>query len=185
METARLKKFAQYARRSLIDQVSARLDFALTEDSAARRESAEAVKKLEEAIAERGKAQVTDRVAYLWFNRFCALRFMDVNRYTRICVASPAEGRSQPEILADAKLGHIDRELVPERVRQQIFDLLDGETPSRDPQGEAYRLLLVAVCNRNPFSSRCVAERCRRPFLATAFSTGCAAKTSSSGWICR
>ena len=48
METAKLKKFAQNARRSLIHQVSARIDLVLAEDSAARRESADAVKKLEE-----------------------------------------------------------------------------------------------------------------------------------------
>jgi hypothetical protein len=43
-----------------------------------------------------------EKVAYTWFNRFCALCFMDVNRYTRIGVVSPAEGQSQPEILAEA-----------------------------------------------------------------------------------
>ena len=147
METAKLKKFAQRARRSLIEQVSAKLDLVLAADSAARRESAGAVKQLEEAIAERGKARVADRVAYIWFNRFCALRFMDVNRYTRIGVVSPAEEQLQPEILADAKSGHIDKEMVPDSVRQQVLALLDGTAPSRDPQGEAYRLLLVAACN--------------------------------------
>ncbi len=147
METAKLKKFAQRARRSLIELVSAKLDLVLAADSAARRESAGAVKQLEEAIAERGKARVADRVAYIWFNRFCALRFMDVNRYTRIGVVSPAEEQLQPEILADAKSGHIDKEMVPDSVRQQVLALLDGTAPSRDPQGEAYRLLLVAACN--------------------------------------
>ena len=72
---------------------------------------------------------------------------MDVNRYTRIGVVSPAEGQFQPEILAEAKMGHIDEEMVHDKVRQQIFALLDGKAPSRDPQGEAYRLLVVAACN--------------------------------------
>lgn len=147
METAKLKKFAQFARRSLLEQVSAKLKLVLTENSAARRERAEAIKKLEEAIRGHGKEQVIERVAYIWFNRFCALRFMDVNRYTRIGVVSPAEGQFQPEILAEAKMGHIDEEMVHNKVRQQIFALLDGKAPSRDPQGEAYRLLVVAACN--------------------------------------
>jgi hypothetical protein len=147
METAKLKKFAQFARRSLMDQVSAKLKLLLAENSAARRERADAVKKLEETIKGHGKEQVIERVAYIWFNRFCALRFMDVNRYTRIGVVSPAEGQFQPEILAEAKMGHIDEEMVPEKKRQQIFDLLAGRAPSRDPQGEAYRLLVVAACN--------------------------------------
>ena len=147
MEAAKLKKFAQNARRSLIEQVSAKLDLVLAEDSAARRESADVVRKLEEAIAERSEKQVTERVAYIWFNRFCALRFMDVNRYTRVGVVSPAEGQFQPEMLADAKSGHIDDDMAGPRLRQKIFDLLGGRAPSRDPQSEAYCLLLVAACN--------------------------------------
>jgi len=147
METTKLKQFAQYARRSLIEQVSNKLQLVLAEDSAARRESAEAVKKLEDEIKAHDKEQVIEKVAYIWFNRFCALRFMDVNRYTRIGVVSPAEGQFQPEILAEAKMGHIDEGMVPDTARQQIFALLDGTAPSNDPQSEAYRLLVVAICN--------------------------------------
>ncbi|HMQ96604.1 MAG TPA: BREX-1 system adenine-specific DNA-methyltransferase PglX [Candidatus Nanoperiomorbaceae bacterium] len=148
METLKLKRFAQYARRALIEQVSAKLKLVLAENSAARRESTEAIKKLEEAIKGHGKEQVIERVAYIWFNRFCALRFMDVNRYNRVNIVSPADpGQFQPEILAEAKMGHIDEEMVHDKVRQQIFALLDGKAPSRDPQGEAYRLLVVAACN--------------------------------------
>ena len=147
MDTAKLKKFAQYARRSLIDQISSKLVLVLAEESAARRENAAAIKKLEEQISEHGKEQVIEKIAYIWFNRFCALRFMDVNRYTRIGLVSPVEGQFQPEILAEAKMGHIDEESVPEKIRQQIFALLGGTAPSQDPQAEAYRLLLVAACN--------------------------------------
>lgn len=147
METARLKKFAQFARRSLREQISAKLKMVLAADSAARRERAEAVRKLEEAVRERGRDQVIERVAYIWFNRFSALRFMDVNRYTRIGVLSPAEGQFQPEILAEAKMGHVDEEMVSDKIRDQVLALLDGKEPSRDPQGEAYRLLVVAACN--------------------------------------
>ncbi len=147
METAKLKKFAQLARRALIEQISARMKSVLAEGSLARRESSGAVAALEEAVVIRGREQIVERVAYIWFNRFCALRFMDVNRFTRIGVISPAEGQSQPEILAEAKMGHIDEEMAPEKTRRKILDLLAGRAPSRDPQGEAYRLLLVAVCN--------------------------------------
>jgi type II restriction/modification system DNA methylase subunit YeeA len=163
METAKLKKFAQFARRSLLEQVSAKLKLVLAEDSAARRENPMAVAEIEKQIFgvagkytdhsplatdhSHRRAQLVDRVAYIWFNRFCALRFMDVNRYTRIGVVSPAEGQFQPEILAEAKMGHIDEDMVHDKVRQQIFALLDGKAPSRDPQGEAYRLLVVAACN--------------------------------------
>ena len=148
METTKLKKFAQHARRLLLEQVGAKLSLVLYASSAARRENPQAVARLEKQIAANGREQLIDKVAYTWFNRFCALRFMDVNGYTRIRVVSPAdEGQFQPEILAEAKAGHIDDERVPEKVRQQIQALLSGNTPSHDPQQEAYRLLVVAECN--------------------------------------
>jgi type II restriction/modification system DNA methylase subunit YeeA len=147
METAKLKKFAQFARRSLMEQIAAKLKQVLADNSPARRENTKAISQLEKAVREHGKEQVIERVAYTWFNRFCALRFMDVNRYTRIGIVSPAEGQFQPEILAEAKMGHIDENMVNDKIRQQVFALLDGKSPSHDPQGEAYRLLLVAACN--------------------------------------
>lgn len=148
MDTSKLKKFAQFARRTLREQVSAKLTLVLSPNSAARRESPQAVKKLDEAIAQSGgQDPVIERVAYTWFNRFCALRFMDVNRYTRIGVVSPAEGQFQPEILLEAKMGHFDEDMVPPQVQQKIANLLAGRAPSHDGQGEAYRLLVVSACN--------------------------------------
>ena len=55
METSKLKKFAQYARRSLMDQVSGKLKRVLEDGSAARREHPNAVKKLDEGIQQGGK----------------------------------------------------------------------------------------------------------------------------------
>ena len=148
METAKLKKFAQFARRSLMEQVSSKLKLVLDSSSAPRRDRPEAVKKLEEAIKGSSKEKIVERVAYTWFNRFCALRFMDVKRYNRVNIVSPADpGQFQPEILAEAKMGHMDEDMVSEKIRQQVFALLDGKAPSRDPQAEAFRLLLVAACN--------------------------------------
>ena len=147
METSKLKRFAQFARRTLTEQITAKLDLVLLADSPARRESPAAVKQLEEAIQQSDRQQVVERVAYTWFNRFCALRFMDVNGYNRIRVVSPADGQFQPEILAEAKMGHMDEKIVSDKVRQQVTALLAGNARSHDPQGEAYRLLLVSVCN--------------------------------------
>lgn len=148
METARLKKFAQAARSDLRKQVETKLAQVLDESSAARRENPQAVVQLEKQIREISRERLIDKVAYTWFNRFCALRFMDVNGYTRIrVVSSSGEAQVQPEILAEAKMGHIDEDRVPERSRQQIADLLSGNAPSYAPEQEAYRLLLVAECN--------------------------------------
>ena len=148
MEINKLKKFAQHARRLLLEQVGAKLALVLDASSAARRENPQAVTQLEKQIAASSREQLIDKVAYTWFNRFCALRFMDVNAYTRIRVVSPAdEGQFQPEILAEAKAGHIDEDRVPEKISRQIQALLSGTAPSHDPQQEAYRLLVVAECN--------------------------------------
>ena len=147
MDTSKLKKFAQFARRTLMGQVSAKLDSVLAPGAGARRERPEAMKKLEAAIARDGKGQVIERVAYIWFNRFSALRFMDVNDLNPVRVISPLSGQFQPEILAEAKAGNIDEDRVPQKVRAQARALLDGRAPSPDAQAEAYRLLLVAMCN--------------------------------------
>ncbi|TYT75598.1 BREX-1 system adenine-specific DNA-methyltransferase PglX [Desulfobotulus mexicanus] len=147
MDTSKLKKFAQSARRTLMGEVASKINQVLAEGSAARRENPEAVRTLQEAIKEQGREQVEERVAYTWFNRFCALRFMDVNHYSHIRIVSPADGQHQPEILAEAKMGHMDEDLIPEKIRVQISDLLNGRAVSPDPQGEAYRMMVVAVCN--------------------------------------
>ena len=147
METTKLRRFAQYARRTLLELVETRLQLVLQSDSAARREAPAAVKQLETQIRDSSREQVIDRVAYTWFNRFCALRYMDVNRVNRISVVSPLDGQFQPEILAEAKMGHIDEEMVPAPIQAKVRALLDGTSPSPDPQQEAYRLLVVAACN--------------------------------------
>ena len=143
MDTNTLKKFAQDARSQLIDQITARLELVMDASSPARRQHPQAMADLDAAIARTCNAQVIDKVAYTWFNRFTALRFMDVGGYSSIGVVSPAAGQTRPEILAEAMAGNL-----PEGAPTGIAALLDGRTPSSDPQGEAYRLLLVHACNQ-------------------------------------
>ncbi|MCK6090917.1 BREX-1 system adenine-specific DNA-methyltransferase PglX [Micrococcus endophyticus] len=154
METAPLKSFATWARRELITQVSARLAAVLAPASPERIENQRAVTMLEHDIASagggaKGKDTVADKVAYTWFNRIIALRFMDANGYTGIGIVSPTHGQltGQPEILADAKRGSIDPAVVSnKRTLDTIVGLLDGTRPSPDAQGEAYTLLLAEYC---------------------------------------
>lgn len=147
MNTTQLKRFAQEARVKLIDQIGAKLEKVLTTDSAELREKAGHLKKLQEAINKTSKNEVVDTVAYTWFNRFVALRFMDVNGYEPIgnSVVSPIEGGTLPAILQEAKQGNIPKELPVQQ--QHIYDLLDGKIPSTDAQNEAYKDLLVGACN--------------------------------------
>ena len=143
MDTNALKKFAASARTLLIDQVTAKLDLVLAEGAPARREHPKAVKDLETAIAKDGRKQVIEQVAYTWFNRFTALRFMDANGYTQVRVVSPADNATRPEILSEAMAGNL-----PNGAPATITALLENRTPSHDPQAEAYRLLLVHACNQ-------------------------------------
>lgn len=153
METAPLKSFAPSARTALINEVTARIAVVLAPGSSERVEQRSAVAALEKAIdaaggSDGGRAAVAERVAYTWFNRIIALRFMDANGYTGIGVVSPQSGVEvgQPEILADAKRGAFDPDVVGSKTRDTVSALLDGTRQSADPQGEAYALLLTEYC---------------------------------------
>jgi hypothetical protein len=152
METAPLKSFATWARTSLIKEVNARLAAVLAPGSPERVERPGVVSALEKAIAaaggEAGKAAIADRVAYTWFNRIIALRFMDANAYTGMGIVSPgANAGGQPEILSAAKGGQIDAAVVTSaQTRDTVLGLLGGTRKSADAQGEAYAILLAEYC---------------------------------------
>jgi len=147
MNTNHLKRFAREARKKLISQVAAKLDYVLSMDSAELREKANALKKLQQAINTSSKEQVIDKVAYTWFNRLMALRFMDANDFQPIGirVVTPKDGHTLPEILDEAKQWNIANELTVKP--QHIYDLLDGKIPSTNAQNEAYKELLIGACN--------------------------------------
>lgn len=144
MDTNRLKRFAQTARKKLLEAVADKLKFAIGENSPARRGTPRAVVELEKNIREKGEAAVIDFVAYTWFNRFCALRYMDVMGYNPVRVVSPLPGHFQPEILEEAK-GNSFSDEIPAATRMMIRDILASERPNA--QLEVYKLLLVAICN--------------------------------------
>ncbi len=146
MDTNALKKFAQAARRELLAQVAARLEQVLSTDSVELREKLGVVNELRAQVQEKGKAHLIEEVAYTWFNRLCALRYMDVNHITDVGVVSPVPGFTQPEVLQEAKGGIFDPDLRVDQARVQ--GLLNGGIASGNPEQEAYHLLLVAVCNR-------------------------------------
>jgi hypothetical protein len=153
MDTAPLKSFATWARTALIREVTARIAVVLAPASSQRVEAPKAVAALEEAITsagggDKGRAAIADRVAYTWFNRIIALRFMDANSYTGIGIVSPQAGVEvgQPEILAEAKRASMDPAVVSQHIRESVSALLNGTRRSDDPQGEAYALLLAEYC---------------------------------------
>ncbi|MEO6175643.1 MAG: BREX-1 system adenine-specific DNA-methyltransferase PglX [Flavobacterium circumlabens] len=147
MNTNTLKKFAQEARKKLLEQVGAKLEYVLNTDTPELREKTNQVHKLREAIQRSSKEQIIDKVTYTWFNRFMALRFMDTNDYQPIGirVLTPKDGYTLPELLDEAKQGNIPSELSVKN--QRIYDLLDGKIPSANAQNEAYKELLIGACN--------------------------------------
>ena len=165
----RLKRFAQEARRYLIDQVNTKLSEVLAPDSDAS--TYDKTKPLynallkevlgvsglgvsSEAILKPNTYHLTpiaERVAYTWFNRFTALRYMDMKHFNPVGIISPQSGDTLPQILAEAKLGVIDSSLIDPSDRDRALGLLSGTIASTyhkgDAQSEAYRILLLGACN--------------------------------------
>jgi hypothetical protein len=83
MDTKPLERFATWARRELINAVDAQATAVLAVGSVARSERAQVIRKLEAEIERHGRQHVVDKVAYTWFNRIIALRFMDARGYRK------------------------------------------------------------------------------------------------------
>ena len=147
MNTAQLERFATSTRRKLLEQVGSKLRYVLTHDAVELRAKQAVLSALRRKVEEVGEDALIDQVAYTWFNRLVALRFMDVNGYQPIgkSVVTPHEGGVVPALLQDAQGGDIASDLQVDRDR--IFKLLTGQEPSNNADNEAYRLLLVAACN--------------------------------------
>ncbi|QYF88487.1 BREX-1 system adenine-specific DNA-methyltransferase PglX [Arthrobacter sp. PAMC25284] len=149
MDTKPLERFATQARRELLAAVDAQATALLAPGSVTRTERGEVVKKLEAEIVAHGRTHVIDKVAYTWFNRIIALRFMDARGYNDAGVVSPTQGQAhgQPEILADAKRGSLNTDVVSNKnTAEAIIGLLDGTRRSTNAEGEAYALLLTEYC---------------------------------------
>lgn len=148
MNTSQLKRFAQEARRKLLEQVAAKLKFVKNNDTSELRGKTHTLNKLKSEINKHGEEAVIDKVAYTWFNRLVALRYMDANGYQPIgmSVVSPAtKEQVSPEILSEAHRGNISSELIVDRA--EVMNILNGSQPSNNPDNEVYRKLLVSACN--------------------------------------
>lgn len=147
IDLSRLETFAVEARRELMRCVSDKIAFALREDSPVRRQNPQAVGELEKAIKANGQEAVVERTAYTWFNRFCALRYMDVNGYTDSGVVTPPMGGTIPGILSEARDGNFDEGLFATGTKDRVRNILTGAAREDDPNSAAYRVLFIATCN--------------------------------------
>lgn len=147
MDTGKLETFAVEARQELMRSVSEKIDYAMQEGNALARLYPQAVARLLETVKKQGKDAVVEKTAYAWFNRFCALRFMDVNGYTDAGVVTPPMGGTIPGILAEARDGNFDDSLFGSGVKDRVRNILSGAMREDDPNAAAYRTLFVATCN--------------------------------------
>ena len=147
-----LKKYAIWARRELIVRVSQRATYyGVTEsdygdvsaDSVNGRVLSTSEKKQRQAlivqIRKKGYEEVIEEVAYTWFNRFLALRFMEVNGYlpSRVKIFTDSDNHFKPEILTEAinlEIDGLDME--------KVYAYKDANQTE-----ELYKYLLVVQCN--------------------------------------
>ena len=150
MDSNKIKNLAFGARDALRAEVAARIDSVLESGSPERLDLPEKVRRLEATIDDKGMYAVVESTAYTWFNRLCALRFMDAKGYTPVPVVTPRPGATQPAILADASQGVFDPDFGFSRlVRDRVQSVLAGGSGSGANRTEAaYGELLVAVCDR-------------------------------------
>lgn len=152
MNKSAIQKFAIWARTTLMEQVAQRAyQYGITQDGYGE-ENAVTVngmalspqeqsqrRELVREIQVKGYDQVMEEVAYTWFNRFIALRYMEVNNYlpSHIRVFSNAQGAFDPEILKEAL--HID---LPGLDQSKVAEYIE----KTDNEG-LYRYLLLTQCN--------------------------------------
>ena len=152
MNKTAIKNYAIWARVNLIEAAKQKaFEYEITEngemktgiDSVGGRLLSKAEKEqrntLIAQIRQKGFNQVMEEVAYTWFNRFIALRFMEVNGYlpSKVRIFTDENGVFKPEILKEAtrvELEGIDRDIV--------IHLLDKQ----DNEG-LYKYLLITQCN--------------------------------------
>ena len=157
MNTAQIKAYAPRARRDFIQAVTEKAnqvglsaeniepveikgDVAIIAGRPFPKKVGELQKKLAERIQKNGFDQVMESSAYTWFNRFAALRYMEIHNYLGhgLRVLSSRGNSNVPEILEEAANADL-----PGLDKKKIMELrLAG-----DKDNELYRILILAQCN--------------------------------------
>ena len=152
MNKTAIKNFAVWARVTLINAVTQMaFEYDVTEkgknDAAQESVNGRTLTMTEKSqraqlisnIRMNGFAQTMEEAAYTWFNRFIALRFMEVNNYlpSHTRIFSDESGAFKPEVLSDAvnlDIDGLDKELV--------LELLENQENER-----LYKYIIITQCN--------------------------------------
>ncbi len=96
-------------------------------------------RNLIDEIKRKSFTQVMEEVAYTWFNRFIALRYMEVNGFipSRVRVFTNENGEFKPDILKEAMTVEIDG-----IDRAKVIDLLEKQNNE-----ELFKYLIITQCN--------------------------------------
>ena len=153
MDKTAIKNFAIWARRELIEKVSQRAKiYGIEKDKEMKEmdtalngqvltsDDKKARKILIEKIEKDGFAETIEEVAYTWFNRFIAIRFMEVNGYmpSHIRVFTSENNEFEPQILSEAI--HID---LPGLDKSKVLDLYNAG----NKEEELFKYLFITQCN--------------------------------------
>ena len=152
MNKTAIKNFAVEARVQLIEAVKQRAyEYEITEDGENRADlesigghvlSAQVKEQRRELISQiqhKDYTQVMEEAAYTWFNRFIALRFMEVNSClpSKVRVFTDENGAFKPEVLKQAMSVELDG-----LDKNKVLQLLDAQANE-----ELYKYLLITQCN--------------------------------------
>ena len=152
MDKNAIKKYAVWARKEMLSRVAQKAQqYGITEtemvDASAdsvngRVLTAQEMQQRRALIAqinEKGYQQVMEEVAYTWFNRFSALRFMEVNGYlpSHVRVFTDENNAFKPQILAEAL--HLELDKLD---KDKVYALKETEQTE-----ELYKYLLIVQCN--------------------------------------
>ncbi|MYY79419.1 BREX-1 system adenine-specific DNA-methyltransferase PglX [Ligilactobacillus salivarius] len=149
-----IKKFATEARRELISRVSQKASkYGIVPGDKSVNPSADSYEgyvfspteknqriALIKKVEDKGYEQVIEEVAYTWFNRFVALRFMEVNGYlpTRVRVFTNSNNEFKPQILTEAtQMNNLEGLDV-----EKVYKFKEAN----DDEG-LYKYLLITQCN--------------------------------------
>lgn len=164
-----IKKFAIEARKKLIDSVTDKAGMlGITEKSCSEpiikgadfevyqtvagtevtlnKRQCEQRRRLASQIESRGFEAVVEEVAYTWFNRICAIRFMEVNDYlpNRVRVlSSEKEGKMEPDLVTQAP--DVDLDLTAQEKEEIINWKLSGTSEDTD---KLYGKLFLKKCHQ-------------------------------------
>lgn len=161
MNKSALRNFAVWARVNLIDKISSRANLlGVYENKPVQQIQAETdngfvvngmtfnyKKQMRDDFIKRvkqvGYQDAIEEIAYTWFNRIVALRFMEINGYLKngkngeviYIIGSTTAGKSEPDAVTYAdKLSFVDKEIV-------------YKYQDENKTNELYRYILTSQCN--------------------------------------